>query len=304
MVVPHLQPMRREHAIHPVVKLLITLNFIATGSYQTPVGMSSFTNVCQKSISNALHEIVPVLAGPIMGQYIRFPASSKECDYLENMPGVFGILDGTHIQIVTPSNEPNLPARLFRNRKGTNSLNVMAVVNSNREFLRVNAKFPGSVHDAAVWQMSRAKAFLEDRFEENRPLGYLLADLGYASEPWVLIPLRGNIPPNITADQARAYNQAHRENRTEIERSFGELKNTWRALLSHRVLHYSSEFAGEIVNSAFTLHNFKKRHQRENDFEIENEDDDSDDEDQELPNLQAIPQAGIAARTRYIQQNF
>lgn len=51
------------------------------------------------------------------------------------------------------------------------------------------------------------------------------------------------------------YNNVHCRTRCAIERCFGLLKARWRCLLRHRVLHYSPEKVGQIINCCAILHN-------------------------------------------------
>lgn len=40
-----------------------------------------------------------------------------------------------------------------------------------------------------------------------------------------------------------------------MERTIGVLKNRWRCLIGHRVLHYHSDVAAKIINACCVLHN-------------------------------------------------
>ncbi|CAH1366233.1 unnamed protein product [Tenebrio molitor] len=43
---------------------------------------------------------------------------------------------------------------IFINRKNFHSLNVLLVCDSDLKILSVNARYPGSVHDSAVYMMN------------------------------------------------------------------------------------------------------------------------------------------------------
>lgn len=51
------------------------------------------------------------------------------------------------------------------------------------------------------------------------------------------------------------YNTAQMSIRSQIERCNGILKNRFRCLLKHRVLHYTPERASTIINACVVLHN-------------------------------------------------
>lgn len=55
------------------------------------------------------------------------------------------------------------------------------------------------------------------------------------------------------------YTNLHVRARNIIERTIGLLKARFRCLLSHRVLYYSPEVAGSIVNACVILHNICNR---------------------------------------------
>ena len=59
-----------------------------------------------------------------------------------------GAIDCTHIKIPCPGGEN---AELFRNRKGYFSINVQAVCGPNLDILNIVARWPGSVHDARIF---------------------------------------------------------------------------------------------------------------------------------------------------------
>lgn len=51
------------------------------------------------------------------------------------------------------------------------------------------------------------------------------------------------------------YTKLHCSARNTVERTIGVLKNRWRCLLRHRVLHYHPDVAAKIINACCVLHN-------------------------------------------------
>lgn len=51
------------------------------------------------------------------------------------------------------------------------------------------------------------------------------------------------------------YTKLHCSARNTVERTIGVLKNRWRCLLKHRVLHYHPDVAAKIINACCVLHN-------------------------------------------------
>lgn len=69
--------------------------------------------------------------------------------------------------------------------------------------------------------------------------------------PWLQIPI--NNPPPGTAEER--FNNKLISVRNTIERCNGLLKNRFRCLLKHRVLHYTPQKSARIVNACAVLHN-------------------------------------------------
>lgn len=77
-----------------------------------------------------LAEVVEVFQRHLCPVWIKVPTSADEkrkialAFYLKHkIPGVVGCIDGTHVQVIAPTNNKHL----FYNRKGRFSLNVMLV---------------------------------------------------------------------------------------------------------------------------------------------------------------------------------
>lgn len=166
--------------------------------------------------------------------------------------GVIGAIDCTHIAIAAPPiHDPVRPARLYMNRKGYYSINVEAICDSNLKYMSVNARFPGSTHDSAIWSISAAAARISLIREYSiRRLNWLLGDGGYPLEPWLLTPY-----PTPHTSQEEKFNKMHKKARNVVERAFGVLKSRFRCLHHHRTLHYTPQRAAIIIYACFILHN-------------------------------------------------
>lgn len=53
-------------------------------------------------------------------------------------------------------------AEVFRNRKGYFSINTQMICESHLKIMNVVSRWPGSVHDATIFNNSRVKAVLEE----------------------------------------------------------------------------------------------------------------------------------------------
>ncbi|XP_067144810.1 putative nuclease HARBI1 [Centruroides vittatus] len=157
-----------------------------------------------------------------------------------SFPGVIGAIDCCHVAIVSPPVEDiNYPEHIYVNRKGYHSLNVQLICDANMYIMNVNARFSGSVHDAFIWKNSNVRKAFQRWHNYNRNAHtWLLGDSGYPLEPWLLTTLR------TTDTRAEVkYNNCLTAARSIIEQCNGLLKNRWRCLLKHRVLHYHPETA-------------------------------------------------------------
>lgn len=78
-------------------------------------------------------------------------------------------------------------------------------------------------------------------------------DSGYPLEPWLLTPL----PHYPEGTRQYEYTKKHCKARNVVERFFGVFKSMWRCLSYQRVLMYTPETAGKIVNACAVIHNMR-----------------------------------------------
>ncbi|KAJ1214379.1 hypothetical protein NDU88_001998 [Pleurodeles waltl] len=118
----------------------------------------------------------------------------------------------------------------------------------------VNAKFPGSVHDAYIVRNSSIPYVME---QLQRHRVWLIGDSGYPNLSWLLTPVRN---PRTRAEER--YNEAHGRTRRVIERTFGLLKARFRCLhMTGGSLMYSPKKVCHIIVACCMLHNLALRRQ-------------------------------------------
>lgn len=142
--------------------------------------------------------------------------------------------------------------------------------------LNVNARYPGAVHDSAIWDSSSIHRYLRRKYQEGSRNTYLLGDSGYPIQPWLITPIADALPNSPEA----LYNERHIRTRNGAERGFGVWKARFRCLRKDRVLHYSHETAGRIIYSCAVLHNICRKYN----VQDEDSDNDDDDDDEEAEN--------------------
>ncbi|CAG5019536.1 unnamed protein product [Parnassius apollo] len=155
-----------------------------------------------------------------------------------NIPAVLGCIDGTHISIVRPTENEER----FFNRKHFHSRNVLIICDADLNILSVDASFGGASHDSFIWNQHPVKNHIISLLSSGENV-YLLGDSGYAQREYMMTPIL-----NADVDSPEGYyNKLHCSARNTVERAIGVLKNRWRCLLGHRVLHYHPNTAGKIM---------------------------------------------------------
>lgn len=261
-----------ENGIPLHLRLLAALNFYASGCYQRKVGTDAFAMMSQSVVSKCITEISRVITEKLAPKYIKFPERRADIVAVKNrflddygLPGVLGLVDGTQIRVAgVPINKKSS----YINRRGFPSINTQVIIDSDMRILSINARYPGSTHDTRIWHNSEIFTLLEENFNLHNQHdniyrdSFLLGDLGYPLEPWLMIPFQG-----LEDDQVheKAYNKKQRKIRNKIERFNACLKNRFRCILGERALRYGHDKAGNIIYACATLHNFLI----ENSFDIE-----------------------------------
>ncbi|XP_049307360.1 putative nuclease HARBI1 [Bactrocera dorsalis] len=245
----------KESSIPARLQLAATLRFLAEGGFQKSVGKDVVVAMGRSTISKVLKRLLNVLEKYICPQWIKLNmteaeiAASKQ-HFLQNfgIPGVVGCVDGTHIRITKPHKDPSL----FYNRKGYFSINAMIICDYNMTIRAIDARRPGSSHDALIWSVSRAQEYFQRNYEGGERGCWLLGDAGYALQPYLLTPFRD---PSVATPQ-HTFNQRHSSARNIIERTIGVLKSRFRCL--SRLLQYQPHKVVQMTNVCCALHNICK----------------------------------------------
>ena len=210
------------------------------------------------SLRMVCHAITKHL-GPL---YIKFPLTKEEIkasaalfEEKFGLPQVIGCIDGTHIAIMQPSENPHD----YFCYKMKYSLNCQGICDEKGLFIDAEVRWPGSVHDARVYANSAVnKKFI------SKEIPFVNQELvpGYAPVPPLLLgdpayPLLPNVMkefPTCRNEKETTFNNHLRSTRNQIECAFGRLKARWRIL--NRTLDVDLEFATTLIYSCFVLHNF------------------------------------------------
>ncbi|XP_055711456.1 putative nuclease HARBI1 [Phlebotomus papatasi] len=148
-------------------KLLITLRFYATGSFQRVLG--DLVNIDQSTVCRAINETSLKIA-KLFHRFVRLPTPEQQQQYVESFyekfgfPRVVGLIDGTHIPCKSPG---GLDAELFRCRKGYFSINCQVTCNADMRIMDLVARWHGSAHDQTIFNFSTLK--MKDLNEPSPP---------------------------------------------------------------------------------------------------------------------------------------
>ncbi|XP_031329103.1 putative nuclease HARBI1 [Photinus pyralis] len=234
-----------NNSISPINKLLATLKFYASSGHQ--VSIADFKGFHQSTASRVITQVSEAIAGlrPI---YIKMPRdhevihTNQDFYRIARFPRVLGCIDGTHIKIQSPGGED---AEVYRNRKSVFSINTQVIGSSTLKVFDIVARWPGSTHDATIFNNSRIRARFEaGEFNNN----VILGDSGYTLRPYCLTPLL-----NPISREESLYNEAHIRTQNTIERLFGVWKRRFPVLAYG--LRCKVETTLTIITATAVLHN-------------------------------------------------
>ena len=231
-------------------QLLISLWVL--GNQESYRSIGERFNVAKSTVFNCLLRVCNALVNNYRQELIRWPTGEQAIDVMDGFearrgfPGVIGAIDGSHI----PIKAPQICPENYINRKGFYSIILQAVCDDQMLFTDAYVGWPGSVHDARVFDNSDLL-----RGIENNPDAYvqgnshIIGDSAYGQSKFMMTPFRDN--GHLTVAQ-RKYNKYHSSTRMVIERAFGHLKGRFRRL---KYLDVEVTNVPLIVMAACLLHN-------------------------------------------------
>ena len=253
---------RRDTRFRPAVsvrkRVAIALWRLANGaSYRTIATNFGVEKSTCVQITNNFCEAICRL------EYIKFPVNMRETATAiaafkdeSDFPQAVGAIDGTHIEIAAPSENP---ADYF-DREKRFSITLQAVVGGDGIFMDTAIGYPGSMHDARVLRSSELFQRAERREILDEPCKVINGHrvrpliLGYGAYPilpWLMKPFPS--AHRLTVPQLR-YNGVLCSARSRVEHVFGILKARWRILLKR--LDSQFDNVPRTVLACCVLHNF------------------------------------------------
>ena len=214
-----------------------------------------------------------------------------------NSPGAIGVVDGTLIPLLNPE----LVDPCWVCWKHFTALSVQVVVDHNGLITDIVARWPGSTHDAFMWDNS---AVGEKAARGDFGDSFFLGDSGYPLRTYLITPV-----DNPASPAEQAFNDSHKTTRTHIERVFGRWKARFRSI--HRSaggLRLSPLKSCQVIVVTAMLHNIAVRAGLPDVDDDDNDDGDDDNPAAPAPGSPAAPcqrraalhQAGVRARQEII----
>jgi hypothetical protein len=158
-----------------------------------------------------------------------------------------------HVSIAKPR---HVSTDYYYFKSGGYTLNCQAVVGSDKRFLDLYLRMPGSTNDArmlrrsSLYNMAMQGVLLDPGVLHDGFLPSLIGDLGYPLLPWLMVPHRTT--GQLTVSEA-LFNEKLCRGRCVVENAFGISKQTLRELLFKSDL--SVTFPPDVITCCAILHN-------------------------------------------------
>ncbi|KAL1487935.1 hypothetical protein ABEB36_015318 [Hypothenemus hampei] len=208
--------------------------------------MADRFNISKSSVERIITKVAVFLSN-LSPEVIQWPDADEKRQIEEKFrsngfPNVIGAVDGSHIKIDKPEQDPDS----YLNRKGYYSIQMQVVCDRNCKIRDVFMGHPGSVHDSRVFRNSPLLQTLPEKCGQF----FLLGDSGYPLQKNLLTPFkdRGNL-----TDRQVNYNLQLSKNRYVIEHCFGIIKQKFRQL--YHVKLRKIEYIVHLIRAACVLHN-------------------------------------------------
>ena len=221
-------------------------------------------------MSVTVHEVCTTIVNVLHHCYIRIQTGEDALKVIDvhhtcGFPQCFGTIDGSHIPILTPKEDP----LDYYNRKGHHSIVLQALVDHECKFMNIFVGWPGSCHDArilansTVFAKGKAGDLVPDRKQRIAGVDVpivILGDPAYPLLPWLMKPYTAT--GALTREQRR-FNYQLSRTLVVVECAFDRLKGHWRSLMKRNGTDVS--FMPTLVSACCILHNLCEVHG--NDFD-------------------------------------
>ncbi|XP_071336182.1 uncharacterized protein [Trachinotus anak] len=252
-----------RRSIPAAERLSICLRYLATGdSFRT---IANSFRVGVSTVSKIVDDVVSTIWDSLVDDFMSVPTTDEwrsiagRFEERWNFPLCCGAVDGKHVVLKAPANSGSQ----FYNYKGTYSIVLLAVVDSEYQFRVVDVGGYGRSSDGGILANSAFGQALRSgtlHLPSDLPLPGA-EDRG--PQPYVFVadeafPLRRNMmrpfPGRLLPRERRIFNYRLSRARMVVENAFGILASQWR--MYRRAVEVQPEVAERCVKAICLLHNF------------------------------------------------
>ncbi|XP_045510774.1 protein ALP1-like [Colias croceus] len=251
-------------AIPPKVRLAVTLRFLATGD--TYKSLHFLFKISSQIISKIVPEVCKAIV-IVLQDEVKWPTTAEQWQQIASQfqerwqfPHCLGSIDGKHVRMQSPIHSGSD----YYNYKQYFSIVLLAVVDSNYNFMFANVGCQGRISDGGVFNNS---ALMEKIYGNNTNFptesclpGRLtkcpyvfIGDSAFALSTKIMKPYPGN-PPH--GSKNRIFNKRLSRARVVVENAFGTMSSIFRVFRAP--LFLQPEQAKVITLTCIYLHNFLK----------------------------------------------
>ena len=251
-------------ALHPGLRLAITIRFLATGdSYK--MLMYGF-RVSHSTICLLVRQVCQAIFDEFHDEFVSCPTTAQEWMRVAQefsdrwqFHHALGALDGKHIAIRCP----NHGGSYYHNYKGFHSIVLLALVDADYKFIWADIGANGAASDAQIFGDSELKEAIENgtigfpvadhlpNDDQDTPY-FIIGDDAFALRTWLMKPFGGR---NLQLPE-RIFNYRLSRARRIVENAFGILGNRFRCLLTTMCLEPAN--VTTVVLACICLHNLMR----------------------------------------------
>ncbi|KAM7313999.1 protein ANTAGONIST OF LIKE HETEROCHROMATIN PROTEIN 1 [Ixodes scapularis] len=242
-------------------RLAMTLRYLSSGMQIQDIALAFRVGI--STAAGVIHSTCKILWTALQPLCLKVPTTERWQEVAEgfqnkwNFPHCVGAVDGKHIEIQAPPNSGSL----YYNYKGTYSIVLMAVVDSDLKFVAVDVGAYGRQSDGGTLSASRFGKCLENGLLGLPPPKRLpnstviapyvfLGDEAFHLRPDFLRPY----PGKHQDDDKRIFNYRLSRARRCAENAFGVLASRFR--IFRRTINLLPEHADYVVMATCALHNY------------------------------------------------
>lgn len=252
---------RARPPLKPGLKLAITMRFMATGTCYRQLRFNF--RVPHNTISLFVPEVCKAIVEVFSPDVFQTPSTPDEWREVAdgfrgrwNYANCCGAIDGKHVAIRKPSKTGSLHYCY----KGFCSIVILALADSQYQFLWANVGSPGSNSDCGIYNRSPLKQAIDEGtigFPDSEPLPgddrnfpfFIVGDDAFALREHMMKPYSKR---NLTVDE-RVHNYRTSRARRVVENAFGILAMRFRCLLN--TMYVKPDTATHITKACMVLHN-------------------------------------------------